>query len=109
MLDGLRDFAVEERVTSTVSRPSVPRWGAWILYGLLPALAFAATWWLYRHVFHGAPITTDENSYVFQAYNFLAGLIARPAPPFPDIVYHAMIICDDRAGWLSRYPPDCRL
>jgi hypothetical protein len=78
---------------------------AWLLYGLLPLLAFAATGWLYRHVFHCAPITTDENSYIFQAYNFLAGVIARPCPPSPESFFHAMIICDDRVGWLSRYPP----
>ncbi len=76
-----------------------------LLYGALPLLAFVATWWLHRFILHGAPITTDENSYVFQAYNFLAGVIARPCPPLPEGFFHAMIICDERVGWLSRYPP----
>jgi hypothetical protein len=90
--------------------PSVPvqpisRGHAWLLYGALPLLAFAAAWWLYRNVFHCAPITTDENSYVFQAYNFLAGVIARPLPPLSGLFYHEMIIENDQAGWLARYPP----
>jgi hypothetical protein len=68
-------------------------------------VAILTTLWLFRHVFHGAPLTTDENSYVFQAYNFLAGVIARPCPPLPELFSYGMIICDERVGWLSRYPP----
>ena len=69
-------------MTSSPPTQVLARWNAWLLHGALPLLAFAAAWWLYRHVFHCAPITTDENSYVFQAYNFLAGVIARPLPPW---------------------------
>lgn len=89
---------------SSATQP-FPRWQAWLLYGALPLAAFAAAWWLYRHVFLCAPITTDENAYVFQAYNFLSGLIARPLPPLPSLFYHEMIIQDAHAGWLARYPP----
>lgn len=87
--------------------PGAGAWwsSSWLFVGVLALLAFAGTWWLHRFVLHGAPITTDENSYVFQAYNFLAGLIARPCPPLPEAFSHAMIICDERVGWLSRYPP----
>ena len=80
-------------------------WSQWCLYGALPLAIALTTAWLFRHVFHSAPITTDENSYVFQAYNFLAGVVARPLPLIPNIFYHEMIIQDDAAGWLSRYPP----
>ena len=92
-------------MTSSVPVQPLARWQAWLLYGVLPLVAFAAAWWLYRNVFHCAPITTDENSYVFQAYNFLAGVIARPLPPLSGLFFHEMIIQDDRAGWLARYPP----
>ena len=92
-------------MTSSIPVPPLSRGSAWLLYGALPLLAFAAAWWLYRYVFHCAPITTDENSYVFQAYNFLAGVIARPLPPLSGLFYHEMIIQDAQAGWLARYPP----
>lgn len=55
--------------------------------------------------FHHSFLTTDEGSYVFQANNFLDGLIAREAPPFGRTLQHQMIIQDVDVGWLSRYPP----
>lgn len=65
------------------------------------AAAYAISW----GVFSQAPITTDENSYVFQAHNFLDGVISRPHPDFSDLLQHKMIIMDENVGWLSRYPP----
>lgn len=56
-------------------------------------------------VFHRVPTGSDENSYVFQAYNFLDGVIARPAPPLPEAFSSGMVIIHPEAGWLSRYPP----
>lgn len=53
----------------------------------------------------GAMMVTDENSYVFQAYNFRDGVIAREKPPLASQVTSEMIICDDTVGWMSRYPP----
>jgi len=55
--------------------------------------------------FCGANMVTDENSYVFQAYNFLDGVIAREKPLIAAQVTSEMIICDDDVGWMSRYPP----
>lgn len=55
--------------------------------------------------FHHSFLTTDEGSYVFQANNFLDGLIAREAPPFGRTMQHQMIIQDVDVGWLSRYSP----
>jgi len=77
-----------------------------LLRGLFPCLiAIVAVCVIHAVVFLGDPITTDENSYVFQAYNFLDGVIARPFPPAPGSFFHEMIILDEEAGWLSRYPP----
>ena len=56
-------------------------------------------------IFHHAPLTTDEGSYVFQAVTFSEGKIARDAPPFGRLLQHRMIIQDPDVGWLSRYPP----
>lgn len=73
---------------------------------VFPALlAAAAAYIIGSVVFCQAPLTTDENSYVFQANNFLDGVISRPYPDFPDIFWHKMIIMNEEAGWLSRYPP----
>lgn len=60
---------------------------------------------LYQFVFLRVPLTSDETSYVFQAYTFLEGKIARPLPPLSDAFTQEMIIADERACWLSRYPP----
>ncbi len=56
-------------------------------------------------VYHHRVLTTDENSYLFQARNFIEGRIARPLPDMPHAFHHKMIIMDAKAGWLSRYPP----
>lgn len=56
-------------------------------------------------IFQRAPSGADENSYVFQAYNFLDGVIARPMPPIPKPFDSGMIILRSDAGWVSRYPP----
>lgn len=76
-----------------------------VLITLLAVLAVFITALLYHIVFLRTPITTDETSYVFQAYTFLEGKIARPLPPFPEAFAQEMLIMDERAGWLSRYPP----
>ncbi len=69
------------------------------------ALAAAAVWAVRSAVFQDAPITTDENSYVFQAYTLLEGRVSRPVPPSPGAFFHEMIIQNPAVGWLSRYPP----
>lgn len=56
-------------------------------------------------VFCNVPLTTDENSYLFQAYLFLDGALARPLPPLPHLFDHEMIILSKQFGWLSRYSP----
>lgn len=58
-----------------------------------------------QYVYFNTPVTTDENSYVFQANNFIDGQIARPCPPIPPVFAQDMVIMDEQAGWLSRYPP----
>ncbi|MBU0715906.1 MAG: hypothetical protein KJ964_11170 [Verrucomicrobia bacterium] len=68
-------------------------------------LAAVAAYILGHWFFFDLPFTMDENSYVFQAHNFLAGRVAKDAPPVPGAFSHSMIICDPQAGWLSRYPP----
>jgi len=68
-------------------------------------LAALAAYILGHWFFFDLPFTTDENSYVFQAHNFLEGHVARPAPPAPWAFSHPMIICDEQIGWLSRYQP----
>lgn len=73
---------------------------------LLPSIAAAVAAYVISHAaFCRAPITTDENSYVFQANNFLEGRIARPYPSFPDLFIHKQIIMDENFGWFSRYSP----
>lgn len=72
---------------------------------LFSALAFVISMHAADRIFYRCPITSDENSYVFQANNFIDGLIARPTPPFPEAFLHAMIVIHHRAGWFSRYPP----
>jgi hypothetical protein len=55
-------------------------------------------------VLQRATLNADENSYVFQAYNFVDGVVARPCPPYPEAFHHEMIITSPEVGWLSRYP-----
>ena len=60
-----------------------------------------------EHIYLGEYLTTDENSYMFQAWIFLQGKFSLSCPPLEDAFFHRMIICDDQAGWVSRYPPAC--
>jgi len=52
-----------------------------------------------------APLTTDENSYVFQANLFAHGHLKHPFPGSRHAFQHEMIILDAEKGWFSRYPP----
>lgn len=63
------------------------------------------SWWISRAVYHHAPVTADEQSYLFQAHLFAEGRISRPAPTLPEAFQYPMIILDEEVGWLSRYPP----
>ncbi|MFH1476083.1 MAG: hypothetical protein ABIH24_01125 [Verrucomicrobiota bacterium] len=73
---------------------------------LAAALLAAVIAYILGHCFFlNLPFTTDENSYLFQAHNFLEGHVARCAPPVPQAFPNPMIICDEQVGWLSRYPP----
>ena len=56
-------------------------------------------------VFRNAAVVTDEQAYVMQAYTLSEGKVARPLPPASEFFRHEMMIMDDNAGWLSRYPP----
>lgn len=58
-----------------------------------------------EYVYLGEYLTTDENSYLFQAWLFLQGELRLDVPPLKEALFHRMIIIDDQAGWLSRYPP----
>lgn len=73
---------------------------------LLSALAAALTSHLVaRHVFHRAPLTTDEQSYLLQAHIFSSGRLKYEPPPFIEPFRYPMVIVDEAKGWLSRYPP----
>lgn len=75
---------------------------------LVAALAICASllaFGISHHIYQNRPLTTDENSYLFQAQNYLEGRISRPLPPIPPAFQHEMIIMDTDARWLSRYPP----
>ena len=58
-----------------------------------------------EHVYLKEFLTTDENSYVFQSWLFLQGDLSQQAPAGVDSFFHRMVINDEKAGWLSRYPP----
>ncbi len=49
--------------------------------------------------------TTDENSYLFQAWLFLQGDLKEQCPIIVKSFFHRMIVCDEALGWFSRYPP----
>ena len=61
--------------------------------------------WIGEQVFLRQPLTTDENSYLFQAHTFSSLRLRRPAPQPPEIYAQRMVIIDSKAGWISRYPP----
>ncbi len=63
------------------------------------------SWWMARAVYHHAPVTADEQSYLFQAHLFAEGRIRRETPTIPEPFLYSMIIMDEEVGWLSRYPP----
>jgi hypothetical protein len=69
------------------------------------AIAAILTYIIGQEIFWGAVLTTDEHAYLMQAFTFLEGKISRPLPPLPEIFRHEMMIMDESAGWLSRYPP----
>ncbi len=70
--------------------------------GLAVLLSFLAATAIYR----AAPVTSDENSYLFQAHRFVEGRLRLPYPgPHAGAFFHFMIILDPEHGWLSRYPP----
>ena len=71
---------------------------------LLALIAIGITYGLAEQVFQRAALNADEHSYLFQAYNFIDGKIARPFPPNFTAFRHKMIIVSPEAGWLSRYP-----
>lgn len=52
-----------------------------------------------------APLTADENSYVFQANLFARGRLKHPFPGCTHAFYHEMIVLDAQKGWFSRYQP----
>lgn len=84
----------------------VPHLNFRILIRCLFALSAAAlSLYTSQAIYQGVPTGADENSYIFQAYNFSEGKIARPAPVLKEAFRQEMIILDDHAGWLSRYPP----
>lgn len=70
-------------------------------------LAMFLTHWLGHRVFLGQPVSTDEGSYVFQAYAFRDGTVSRPYPAMGTMIRRPndMLIMDREIGWTSRYPP----
>ncbi|WP_031387048.1 hypothetical protein [Desulfonatronum thiodismutans] len=78
----------------------------WDIFAItLSFLAFSFAYCIATFVFQHATLNADENSYLFQAQNFLEGIVARPSPPFPASFHHEMIIIAPDVGWLSRYAP----
>ena len=82
-----------------------PDKGAYRVRLILSVSAALITYIIGQVVYLDAPVTTDENSYVFQANLFLEGHLKRPAPDYPKWFKSVMIVLDDDAGWFSRYPP----
>jgi hypothetical protein len=72
---------------------------------ILSLSAAIITYFIGQVVYRDAPVTTDENSYVFQANLFLEGRVKRPAPDYQEWFKSVMIVLDKDAGWFSRYPP----
>jgi len=84
---------------STVSHSYVFTISALMLCTILSAYVIA------RFAFQFMPVTTDENSYIFQAYCFLDGILARPVPLFQEAFDYKMLIMKEQTGWVSRYAP----
>ncbi len=72
---------------------------------ILALIAAAGALYIGEVIYLGEYLTTDENSYMFQAWIFLQGKFSLPCPPLEEAFFHRMIICDDQVGWVSRYPP----
>ncbi|MDP8237127.1 MAG: hypothetical protein P9M08_12150 [Candidatus Erginobacter occultus] len=69
-------------------------------------LAGGLSLWAAKAIYRSTAMSSDENSYVFQAHCFAEGRISRPYPePFARAFASYMIILDREHGWLSRYPP----
>ena len=66
-------------------------------------LAILLAYFIATFALQHTTLNADEHSYLFQAHNFLEGIVARSFPPFPDAFHHEMIICSSDVGWLSRY------
>lgn len=79
----------------------------WSVAGRLAASAIAAglALWISERVYLKQPVTTDENSYLFQAHTFSELRLRRPLPPAPEIYWRRMTLSDEKAGWVTRYPP----
>lgn len=78
------------------------------LIWLLGACVIAAgmTYAASHLVFCLAPITTDENSYIFQAHNFLEGRLVRPFPSvYARVLNQKHITFNEEIGLFSRYAP----
>ena len=71
----------------------------------LALVAFAASLWISFNVFQLELITGDEGSYLFQAWNFVDGMVRRPVPPVYSLLSYDMILLKPEHGWLSRYSP----
>lgn len=76
-----------------------------LLYFLLALLAAVGALLIGERVFFNQYVTTDEHSYIYQAWLYSQGKLSLSCPPLPDAFFHRMIICDDQVGWVSRYPP----
>ncbi len=86
--------------------PSQNKHDFYLRLGFALFASFGAIW-VGEIIYLGEYITTDENSYLFQTWLFLNGEMRAETPPLAakDLFFHRMIILDENAGWLSRYPP----
>ncbi len=84
-----------------------PTRGPWTIgVRLAASLAAAAlSFWIGRTVYLRQTVTTDENSYLFQAHTYSEFRMRRAAPVPADIYWYRMNISDEQVGWLTRYPP----
>jgi hypothetical protein len=71
------------------------------------AVAFAVTLAIGRYAYRDVVLTTDENSYLFQATTFSRLSLRCPPPPHPleQLLIRGMNVLDPERGWFSRYPP----
>ncbi len=75
--------------------------GRWRLAAALTAALVATCWSVL--VFHGTPITDDEDVYLFQARIFASGHGALPSPE-PRTAFDAIFVVND-GRWFGQYPP----